>query len=109
MKPSNTKDYSLKQNRNFQMSHAKEWSIQYDSGVVLAMMIGRSSKKKDVLVFFLSALAEPNSCVCEESILAGYSLKSFTNTVAFLVQDQEVDYYFGFFGENTIILAFFTS
>lgn len=85
----------------------KEWSTQYDSGVVLAMMIYQPNEE-DFLVFFLSALAELNSCVFEESILEGYSLKSFTNTVAFLAQDQEVNDYFGFFGENTIILAFFT-
>ena len=89
------------------MSHAKEWSIRYDSSLVLAIMIYQPNED-DFLVFLLSALAQLNSCVFGESILEGYSLKSFRNNDAFLTHDREVDDQFSFFGENTIILSFFT-
>lgn len=43
-----------------------------------------------------------------EGILEGYILKSFRNNVVFLIHNPEIDDKFVFFGENVIILAFFT-
>lgn len=72
------------------MSHAKEWSIQYDSSLVLAMTIYQPNED-DFLVFLLSGLARLSNCMFEESILEGYSLKAFRNNVAFVDQDRETD------------------
>lgn len=41
-------------------------------------------------------------------ILEGYSLNSFRNNIAFLIHNQEMDDKFVSFGENTMILSFFT-
>lgn len=43
-----------------------------------------------------------------EGILEGYTLKSFRNNVVFLIHNQEMDDKLVFFGENAIILVFFT-
>lgn len=68
------------------MSHAKEWPIHYNSSLMMIYKLN-----EDSLAFLLSALAQLNSCVFEESILEGYSLKPFSNNVIFLIQGCEVD------------------
>lgn len=89
------------------MPHAKEQSIQYHSNLVLAVMIYQPNEE-DLPVFLLTALAQGHKCVFGESILEGYSLKSFRNNVAFLNRNKEMDDRPAFFGENTIVLPFFT-
>lgn len=56
-------------------------------------------------VFLLNAIKQLHSCVFEESIIKGYSLKSFRKNVAFFTHHQEMDDEFGFFGENIITLS----
>lgn len=98
---------TVSKNRNlFWMSPAKEQSLQYDSNLVLAVMIYRLNED-DLPVFLLTALTQGNRCVFGE-ILEGYNLNSFRNKAAFLIHNQEMDYKHVSFGENTVISSFFT-
>lgn len=65
-------------------------------------------QNEDLPVFLLTALAQGNRSVFAESILEGYILKSFRNGVVFLLHYQEMHDKLVFFGENTVILPFFT-
>lgn len=55
-------------------------------------------------VFLLKAIKQLHSCVFGESIIEGYSLKSFRKNVAFFTHHQDMDDELGFFGENIITI-----